>query len=135
MKRAIFVALMGMSSAAMAESGTVVQTDGNNVVAIEHLFSDDRGCHPGGELAGTVVDRRFPEMGTVPNAFVLEDSSGNRTFINVPNYPAVPRVQASWVAAGLNTFLKKGVAVIAGVKSCGNGPIIMLDSLRAAHRD
>ena len=53
-------------------------------------------------------------------------------FINVPevSIDTMSRVDMGWVVQGLQRFLRQGGAVVAGVKLCGNAPIVMLDSLK-----
>ena len=104
----------------------------NNVVALNHIFLNDQGCTAGGQVVGRITKREFGSSGIVPSRFVLERMSGERMFINVPeiSIDTMSRVDIAWVVRGLQTFLREGQSVVAGVKLCGNAPIMMLDSLK-----
>jgi hypothetical protein len=107
----------------------------NNVVALNHIFLNDEGCHPGGELTGRVAKVEFDQRGIIPSGFVMELGTGKRMFVNVPevSIDTMSRVDMAWVVQGLQRFLREGSPVVAGVKACGNAPVLMLDSLRPLH--
>ena len=104
----------------------------NNAVALNHIFLNDEGCHPGGEMIGRVAKVEFDQRGIIPTGFVIEQAAGKRMFVNVPEVGinTMSRVDIAWVVQGLQRFLREGSFVVAGVKACGNAPVLMLDSLR-----
>lgn len=52
--------------------------------------------------------------------------------VNVPKVSinTMSRVDMRWVVQRLQRFLKQGRTVVAGVKLCGNAPVVMLDALK-----
>jgi len=98
----------------------------NNVVALNHIFLSDEGCHPGGDITGRVVKVEFDQRAIIPTGFVLERESGDRMFVNVPEVSinTMSRMDLAWVVQGLQKFLREGRTVVAGVKACGNAPIL-----------
>jgi hypothetical protein len=61
-----------------------LDTEMNNVVALNHIFLKDEGCYPSGEMTGRVAKVEFDQRGIIPSGFVLERETGDRMFVNVP---------------------------------------------------
>jgi hypothetical protein len=106
------------------------------VVALSHL-ADGQDCQPA-RLAGKVVKRKFDDfVGTIVTGVTVEERDGARTFANVtvgdhPNWALdVGRVNAEWIAEGLQTLLQEGNRVSLGIFLCGaSGSVLLVDSVR-----
>ena len=136
-KRIILATLLGASLSAVGPAAAYLpmyQLDPgmNNVVALNHIFLNDEGCQNAGEMLGHVAKREFDTKGIIPTGFVLELASGERKFINIPQLGIenLSRVDLAWIVQGLQRFTKEGNMVVAGLKACGNAPILMLDALK-----
>lgn len=106
---------------------------GTNPVAITGL-TDENGCFPA-KLAGRIVKRTFDANAIKVSSIVVEERSGERTFVNIDTNKLDKADNASLSNAirGMQVLLKEGNRISAGIYACGAaGRVIMLDSVRLA---
>jgi hypothetical protein len=132
--------LANLSVSALAQTSQrpkyKLDADQKRVVELSNLSPQD-DCHPA-RLAGRVVKRNFDDkVGTIVTGVTIEHSDGTRNFANVAiaeneNWALdIGRVNAAWIAQGLQTLLKVGNRVSLGVYACGAaGRVLVVHSVR-----
>lgn len=132
MRLAIIVLGLGLASPALAIQPQT-KFAGKTPVAVSGL-AERNDCYPH-KLAGKVAARKFDESGIVLQSVTIEDSSGERTFINIDTdviaqASAVVRANA---LRGLQVVLREGARVRLGLYACGAaGRVVMLESAASA---
>ncbi|WP_404292412.1 hypothetical protein ACD578_08945 [Microvirga sp. RSM25] len=103
----------------------------NRVVELSNLSPSD-DCHPA-RIQGRVVKRSFDENGIVVQMFTIEESSGERSLINIDTaqLDEASMVARGWVVKGLQTLLREGQQVSVRIKLCGAaGRVVLADAIR-----
>ncbi|AMB43533.1 MULTISPECIES: hypothetical protein [Methylobacteriaceae] len=100
------------------------------VVGLSNL-STDEGCLPA-KLTGRVVKRAFGRDGLYLESVILEEKSGQRTFINVEDgYRTLDAATNGAVKQSLETMLSAGKTVSVRVLGCGAAArTLTLDAVR-----
>lgn len=100
------------------------------VVGLSNL-STDEGCLPA-KLTGRVVKRAFGRDGLYLESVILEEKSGQRTFINVEDgYRTLDAATNGAVKQSLETMLSVGKTVSVRVLGCGAAArTLTLDAVR-----
>jgi hypothetical protein len=103
---------------------------GGKVVGLSDL-STDEGCLPA-KLTGKVVKRNFGRDGLYLESVILEEKSGQRTFINVEDgYRNLDAATNGAVKQSLETILAVGRGVSLRVLGCGAAArTLTLDAVR-----
>lgn len=103
---------------------------GGKVVGLSNL-STDEGCLPA-KLTGRIVKRGFGRDGLYLESVVLEEKSGQRSFINVEDgYRNLDAATNGAVKQSLETMLAVGQKVSLRVLGCGAAArMLTLDAVR-----
>lgn len=121
------------SSPAFAQAPSYqLDSSGGRVVRLSNLTPGE-GCHPA-SASGRVVRREFDKTGLVVSGFVVEETTGDRSFINVDqsaiDSSRLGLATRGWILSGLSTLLSEGQEVRLGVKLCGaSGRVAVLDDV------
>ena len=109
----------------------------NKVVELANLT---KPCGLGSESAtieGKVVRLQFDDSGIAVIGFVLEESNGSRSFVNV-HTPSISddgmdMADLGWIEQGLQTLLRPGTYIQGAIQRCGAaGRVLALDAVRPA---
>lgn len=105
-------------------------TSAGKVTAITGL-STDEGCFST-KISGTVVKRQFTSDGLYLNGVVVEEKSGERSFVNVDdNYKQSGAAMLGNVKRTVETMLNIGKRVSLGLTACGAaGRMLTIDSIK-----
>lgn len=122
------ILLLVFGSAALARPKLTYAA--GKVAALSNL-STDEGCLPA-KLTGRVVKREFGRDGLYLQSVVLEEKSGQRTFINVEDgYRTLDAATNGAVKQSLETMLAVGRPVALRVLGCGAAArMLTLDAVR-----
>lgn len=103
---------------------------GGKVVALSNLSSDE-GCLPA-KLTGRIAKREFGRDGLYLQSVVIEEPSGQRSFINVEDgYRTLDAATNGAVKQSLETILTVGRKVSLRVLACGAAArMLTLDAVR-----
>jgi hypothetical protein len=125
-RSALFIAVaLGAPAAAMAAyQGPYHRADSSGTVyEVGGLFDtrEDFQCQFSSRpLSGIVVRRAFAPNAIDLDGVVIEEESGERTFININDLPTdISMVERRWVVQGLQKMLKKGRRVTIFFWACG----------------
>lgn len=130
---ALATAAAAASTPAFAQIPTYqLDASGGRVVRLSNLTSAE-GCHPS-TASGRIVRREFDKAGLAVSGVVVEQASGDRSFINVDQSAIDPSrvglATRGWILTGLSTLLREGQEVRLGVKLCGAaGRVAVLDDV------
>lgn len=131
--RAILIALAVMVSGAAWAAPIETKFAGNTPVALSGL-SDENGCLPA-KLTGRVVKRAFDDGGFKMKSVVIEERSGERTYLNIDT-DKINKASAAEMGnanRGLQILLNEGNRVTLGIFACGAaGRVMMIDSVQRA---
>jgi hypothetical protein len=103
---------------------------GSTVVSLSNLYPD-RNCSAE-TTKGKIAKREFSKDGLSLSGVVIEESDGNREYVNVGfELDKVDAVTKSWMMRGLHTLLAEGRSVEADIMACGaSGRMKMLNAIR-----
>lgn len=131
---AAFAAAAAFSIAPAGAQAPSYQLDasGSRVVRLSNLTPGE-GCHPSATF-GRVVRRHFDKTGLIVLGVVVEEPSGDRSFINVDqsaiDASRLGLATRGWILMGLSTLLREDQEVRLGVKLCGAaGRVVVLDDV------
>lgn len=129
---AITIACVVLAFPALGEPQYKLNKQKTSAIALSNLSPGGDPCLPDRAI-GRIVAVKYNEMQTLPIAFTIEHSSGERTLINVDvdEFMNSSRLAQGWVGQALQKMVRKGRTVSLGVKLCGAaGRVVMLDAIR-----
>jgi hypothetical protein len=107
----------------------------DRVVALSNLST---GCDPGSSFSfeGKIAKINFDHDGLMISDFVLEESNGQRSFVNVDRIsmdaPGMNRADLGWIVQGLQTLLRPDWYIQGFALACGaSGRVLLLDKIVA----
>ena len=127
----IYFAALQFSFGQPTQADVQYRQNYGETVAIYALSNDPAECWPA-TLDGKVVSRKFADDGITLVGIVIEDSSGQREYVNVDpiRKEKLNRVDLGYVMSGLQKMTKVGNAVNGSVMLCGaSGGVEFLDSI------
>lgn len=130
----IVIASLVLAAASAALAGPIeAKFSGANPIALYGL-SDEGTCIPD-RISGRVVKRVFDDGGFKMKGAVIEQQSGERTYLNIDT-DKISKASAAEMGnanRGLQILLNEGNRVTLGIFACGAaGRVMMIDSVQRA---